>query len=155
MLDRRPDIQAKDQHGNSPLHIASSYSNIETIRVLLAHSAEIEAKDNSGWSPLHLACLTDSEADRLILLFENGADVKIIMYMLRVIDLKLNFVSKRAAGLVSCLWQEGYCCPSKILILRHNVIKIWTKLSIGNILLRLYNNCDGCACYSLNPVPVL
>ncbi|CAG2106886.1 unnamed protein product [Medioppia subpectinata] len=51
-LLRNYDIQLKDTHGNSALHLAVMLGHKEVIQLLLAHSAPVKCKNHSGWSPL-------------------------------------------------------------------------------------------------------
>lgn len=45
-------IDAKDVHGNTPLHLAVMLGHKECIQLLLAHGAPVKLKNNQGWSPL-------------------------------------------------------------------------------------------------------
>ncbi|CAG2178818.1 unnamed protein product [Oppiella nova] len=51
-LLRNYDIQLKDSHGNSPLHLAVMLGHKECIQLLIAHSAPVKCKNAQGWSPL-------------------------------------------------------------------------------------------------------
>ncbi|XP_053205259.1 ankyrin repeat domain-containing protein 13C-like [Panonychus citri] len=45
-------INAKDIHGNTPLHLAVMLGHKECIQLLLAHGAPVKVKNSQGWSPL-------------------------------------------------------------------------------------------------------
>ncbi|XP_054158587.1 ankyrin repeat domain-containing protein 13C-like [Oppia nitens] len=51
-LVRRYDVQLKDPHGNTPLHLAVMLGHRDVIQLLLAHSAPVKCKNIQGWSPL-------------------------------------------------------------------------------------------------------
>jgi hypothetical protein len=71
-------INAKDEHGQTPLLWASEGSNFKdgsVVRLLLEHGADINAQSRRGWTPLHAAsCYGALEVVRLLL--EHGADVE-------------------------------------------------------------------------------
>lgn len=49
------EVNAKDEEGLTPLHIAAHYLNLPFIRLLLAHGANAEAKAQDGRTPLQCA----------------------------------------------------------------------------------------------------
>ncbi|PVD29254.1 hypothetical protein C0Q70_11851 [Pomacea canaliculata] len=48
-------VNFSDQHGNSPLHIASQQGHLDVVKYLLANNADIDAKNEEEQTPLHLA----------------------------------------------------------------------------------------------------
>jgi ankyrin repeat protein len=68
----RKDVNAKDDRGKTPLHIAVTRKDVATS--LLANNADVNARDNLGMTPLHLtAQLGRKEMAELLL--TSGADV--------------------------------------------------------------------------------
>lgn len=67
-------VNAKNELGSTPLHIAASISATDITRLLLDKGAAINAKDNSGATPLHIAAFSGHKAN-LELLLAKGADV--------------------------------------------------------------------------------
>ncbi|KAK2569535.1 Ankyrin repeat domain-containing protein 13C [Acropora cervicornis] len=49
---RTCNIEEKDVHGNTPLHLAVLLGRKECVYLLLAHGAPVKVKNNFGWSPL-------------------------------------------------------------------------------------------------------
>ncbi len=45
----------EDQHNRTPLHIATRYEHLRTIRILLDSGASIDSEDKQGLTPLHEA----------------------------------------------------------------------------------------------------
>ena len=62
-MDCGSDIQATDDQGLTPLHLASAYSqDSAVIRALLAEGAHIDARDEEGATPLHRAATSGHES---------------------------------------------------------------------------------------------
>ena len=51
-MANKADVNAKDENGNTPLHIAAEKGHENMAELLLANNAEINAKDNNGRTPL-------------------------------------------------------------------------------------------------------
>ena len=62
-------INAKDNNGSTPLHLATDQ---ETIRTLIRYHADIDAQDINGCTALHLAIKTKNEK-AVDVLFDNNA----------------------------------------------------------------------------------
>jgi len=48
----KKEVQEKDPHGNTPLHLAVMLGRKECVQLLLAHHAPVKLKNKSGWSAL-------------------------------------------------------------------------------------------------------
>lgn len=77
LLPHTKEINARDDHGVTPLHRACGPGYIEAARALLAAGADADAADAQGCTPLHYAC-EEARAEVVALLLEHGArtDVK-------------------------------------------------------------------------------
>ena len=57
LLSRGAEVNAKDNNGTTPIHMASRYASdeagLEMVRLLLDRGANPRARDNSGATPLH------------------------------------------------------------------------------------------------------
>ena len=53
------DINATDEDGNTPLHLAERFGLTEIVRALIALGADVNLADNFGDTPLHLAEIFD------------------------------------------------------------------------------------------------
>jgi len=51
-LLRSNDVEKKDKHGNTALHLAVMLGRKECVQLLLAHNAPVRVKNLAGWSPL-------------------------------------------------------------------------------------------------------
>jgi len=74
------DVNAKDQDGMTPLHLAVVFnSDVEVMKYLIEKGADVNAKSNTGWTPFHIAApmaiFSDDMVRKAIVLLENGADV--------------------------------------------------------------------------------
>jgi ankyrin repeat protein len=70
------DVNAKDDHGQTPLHAAAREGLKEVVELLIAAGADVNAKydDGEGLTPLHFAAVFGGK-EIVELLIANGADV--------------------------------------------------------------------------------
>jgi len=73
-LDEGVDINAVDEEGNTPTHLAARNPDISLIQELLERGAEVNAMSNLGQSPLHEAAI-HGQLDAVSLLLQQKADV--------------------------------------------------------------------------------
>ena len=52
----RANVNAQDNNGRTPLHLAINVGNFETVKALLSHSANPALKDDKDKTTFHLAC---------------------------------------------------------------------------------------------------
>ena len=67
-------IGAKDEAGETPLHLAARAGHKEIVEFLLTRKADVNVRDNDGDTPLHLAARM-GEKDVAELLLARKADV--------------------------------------------------------------------------------
>jgi ankyrin repeat protein len=51
------DLEAVDNFGFQPIHIACLHDNVDSVKVLIKHTANLSTTTRFGWTPLHLAAL--------------------------------------------------------------------------------------------------
>ena len=68
------DVNAKDEEGLTPLHLAASWGHKEVAELLIDNGADVNAKDIDGWTPLRKAAW-HGRKEIVELLIANGADV--------------------------------------------------------------------------------
>ena len=68
------DLNAVDEYGNAPLHVAAEAGHAAVVEFLIAHGADMSAADSYGGTPLHLAAI-DGHAAVVEYLIAKGADV--------------------------------------------------------------------------------
>ena len=74
LIKKGVDVNATDEDGWSPLHMAAAKDHSEVIKVLLSHGADVNAKNKWGRTPLHMAAANDcSEVAKLLI--SHGGDV--------------------------------------------------------------------------------
>ena len=54
LIQRGADLNAQDKDLKSPLHLASSEWNAETVQLLIREGADVNVRDKSYKTPLHL-----------------------------------------------------------------------------------------------------
>ncbi len=60
-IKRGDDINEKDSNGNTMLHVAAAYEQVEVAKILLDHGADIESVNNLDLTPLETALLWQSK----------------------------------------------------------------------------------------------
>mmetsp|Transcript_5427 Transcript_5427/g.16096 ORF Transcript_5427/g.16096 Transcript_5427/m.16096 type:complete len:304 (-) Transcript_5427:62-973(-) len=63
-----------DRHGDTPLHAAFTFRQVDAARLLLEAGADCEQANSWGWSPLHIAC-RDGRIKSARLLIKHGARI--------------------------------------------------------------------------------
>ncbi|KAH9147287.1 hypothetical protein LEN26_004755 [Aphanomyces euteiches] len=67
------DVNAQDNDGNTPLHIATKNGYVTTVKELLSHKADVRIPNKNGWTPLHFAS-SEGNLDAVKLLMDAGAE---------------------------------------------------------------------------------
>ncbi len=57
LLERRADVNVKDESGNTPLHLASIFRHDEIVDLLSQHKADVDARNAQEQTPIYLASL--------------------------------------------------------------------------------------------------
>jgi uncharacterized protein len=65
-------VNQKNVVGDTPLHIAASWGNVEMIEALLDHGADVNAPGEHGLTPVHIAAEEDN-FEAVALLIARGA----------------------------------------------------------------------------------
>jgi 26S proteasome non-ATPase regulatory subunit 10 len=73
LVQDRCDVDAKDEAGWTPLHIAASTNQEMTVKLLIAKYADVNATNDSGVTPLCYACSKGYE-NIVVILLDHGAD---------------------------------------------------------------------------------
>ncbi len=77
LWERKPDlINAKDNMGETPLHLACENGALFAAEKLIEYKADINAQDIDGETPLHYAC-RKGKKDIIVLLIKNGANITV------------------------------------------------------------------------------
>ena len=75
LLAARPDVNARDAHGRTPLHVATFARQREAVRLLAQAGAALDLLENDRYDAVTIAAVADDE-DTLRLLLQLGASAK-------------------------------------------------------------------------------
>jgi ankyrin repeat protein len=67
-----PNIEARNNDGMTPLHIAAAVGTPDNTAALVTAGADIEARNKEGWTPLHIAAAVGTP-DNITALLKAGA----------------------------------------------------------------------------------
>ena len=76
LLKHSPDVNTKDDHGDTPLHYSLHYGLDTTFKDLLKHGVDVNAVNNNGETPLHYA-VKYGTVDTFKALVKRGTDVNV------------------------------------------------------------------------------
>ena len=74
VIARGADVNAKDDQGRTPLHMAAREGRGEIVSTLVSAGADVNAKQGNGWTALHIAA-TEGHSEVAWMLISAGADV--------------------------------------------------------------------------------
>ena len=74
LVARGGEVDAKNQFGMTPLHLAAFTKDTEIVQFLISKGADVHAKSNSGETPLHWAA-NNRNTEVAAFLVSKGADV--------------------------------------------------------------------------------
>eukprot|EP01001_Neometanema_parovale_P012492 NODE_8790_length_682_cov_118.602862_g8530_i0.p1 GENE.NODE_8790_length_682_cov_118.602862_g8530_i0~~NODE_8790_length_682_cov_118.602862_g8530_i0.p1 ORF type:complete len:192 (-),score=7.79 NODE_8790_length_682_cov_118.602862_g8530_i0:48-623(-) len=74
LLQRSANIEERQGHGWTALHLACRHDRVDVVRLLLSHKANVNDADGTGVTPLHRACINNRTAVVGVLL-HHRADV--------------------------------------------------------------------------------
>ena len=75
LIGRGSRLSARNDGGDTPLHLAAAHGHTETVRLLLSNKANCNLVNEHGNTPLHYACFWNNE-DIAVLLIGKGALVQ-------------------------------------------------------------------------------
>ena len=76
LLDKGANVNARDEYGLAPLHVAAFNGQLDVARLLIDRGADVNAIDELGETPLHWAAF-NGHVDVARLLLERGADASV------------------------------------------------------------------------------
>ena len=74
LIDKGANVNAKNEYGWTPLHIAAWKGHPKVVKLLIKAGAKVNATKDDGWTPLHLAARWgNTEISKLLI--DKGANV--------------------------------------------------------------------------------
>lgn len=141
IIDIGFDVNATNNEGLTPLHMAANINFVCGVRILLENGANIEAQTKIfQYTPLYLACIRGNIKTSEFLL-ENGANVNAVdmtgcpilfcerISFYKIIEILLDYgASLHYEDSYGRSWDsEGYCCTSKMI---RETIKKWLNENV-------------------------
>ena len=77
LLDNGAAVDARDERGYQPLHVAVSANEVACAKLLVWAGAPINAVGNDFLTPLHHVASTSGNMELVEVLIEHGADVQV------------------------------------------------------------------------------
>jgi ankyrin repeat protein len=97
LLSKQPDlVNAKNEKGSTPLHLASYKGHLEMVKFLLEKGADIEAENGSGFTSLQLA-VYGGHRNVAEFLIDKGSDINAINKQMGMTVLDLAFMREMQA----------------------------------------------------------
>jgi ankyrin repeat protein len=74
-LTNKEDINIKNINGNTCLHIASQFGNLQILKLLIENGSNFNLKNNYGFTCLHFACKYTNNLELIKYLIEIGCNM--------------------------------------------------------------------------------
>jgi ankyrin repeat protein len=75
ILNKKPDIEAKNSHGQSALLVAVTYGYADVVRILLSHGAQVDAMHGSTGQTALIVAVQKGFLDVVEVLLDHGAEI--------------------------------------------------------------------------------
>nr|NP_001095327.1 ankyrin repeat domain-containing protein 13D [Bos taurus]AAI49926.1 ANKRD13D protein [Bos taurus] len=122
---RQHDIEQEDPRGRTPLELAVSLGNLESVRVLLRHNANVGKESCQGWAVLQEAVSTgDPEMVQLVLQYR---DYQRAMQRLAGIPELLNKLRQAPDFYVEMKWEFTSWVPLVSKMCPSDVYRVWKR----------------------------
>ncbi|XP_075401410.1 ankyrin repeat domain-containing protein 13D isoform X2 [Tenrec ecaudatus] len=122
---RQHDIEQEDPRGRTPLELAVSLGNLESVRVLLRHSANVGRESLQGWAVLQEAVSTgDPELVQLVLQYR---DYQRATQRLAGIPELLNKLRQAPDFYVEMKWEFTSWVPLVSKMCPSDVYRVWKR----------------------------
>ncbi|KAK1169625.1 ankyrin repeat domain-containing protein 50 [Acipenser oxyrinchus oxyrinchus] len=146
-------LESSDTEGRTALHVASWQGQLESVSLLLCHSADANALDGKGRSPLHSAAWQGHAAIARLLIESGGANVDQACCQQGATALCIAAQEGHTA-VVSVLLEKG-ANPNHVDLYRRTPVKVAGKRGHGKIvrLLESYGAPPYCGFLPPSPLP--
>ncbi|XP_003798378.1 ankyrin repeat domain-containing protein 13D isoform X2 [Otolemur garnettii] len=122
---RQHDIEQEDPRGRTPLELAVSLGNLESVRVLLRHNANVGKESRQGWAVLQEAVSTgDPEMVQLVLQYR---DYQRATQRLAGIPELLNKLRQAPDFYVEMKWEFTSWVPLVSKMCPSDVYRVWKR----------------------------
>ncbi|XP_021511873.1 ankyrin repeat domain-containing protein 13D isoform X3 [Meriones unguiculatus] len=122
---RQHDIEQEDPRGRTPLELAVSLGNLESVRVLLRHNANVGRESHQGWAVLQEAVSTgDPEMVQLVLQYR---DFQRATQRLAGIPELLNKLRQAPDFYVEMKWEFTSWVPLVSKMCPSDVYRVWKQ----------------------------
>ncbi len=112
LLERDPSLlEARDERGQTPLHLATRGESAEIVRLLIEAGAEIDSRDRYQRAPFWYAAWRHDDLGILRLLLAHGADVNAVGF-LDITPLEISLYN-RSEAVIDFILDNGTALPAE------------------------------------------
>lgn len=160
LLESGASVNVKETNGETALHAACFYGNLDSVKALVEHGAEINITSNTGLTPLHEACRQRKNPGVVAFLLEKKANINakteqgetpITLAAFNTSFEAVKLLVENGADVQSVPFSDGYTPEIYNYLRQHNWKVVQFKL-VDMVRHKMFTNINWAAPQDLNAV---